>query len=146
MVGLEVFSLEVKQNDIRLEHFLCAIGIRIQESEELYKGKVTILAVEETEDPLGRYGQSISHVVITLKSTKESKTLKLDPSTHDGLSKEGVSVRDAIYINTNSGAIKNVGHSNAYTTKFNLEADEYAPLPKIDVHKKIEVVCRDHFT
>ena len=55
--------------------------------------RVTELAVEETEDPLGRYGQSISHVVIALKSTKGSKALKLDPSIHDGLSKEGVSVK-----------------------------------------------------
>jgi len=140
MVGSEVFSSEVKKTEILMEHFRRAIGLRIRESKEVYEGEVTELTVEETEDPLGGYGRSISHVVITLKSTKGSKTLKLDPSIHDGLSKEGVSVGDVIYIEANSGAVKRVGRSDAYAAEFDLEAEEYVPLPKGDVHKKKEVV------
>jgi len=140
MVGSEVFSSEVKKTEILMEHFRRAIGLRIRESKEVYEGEVTELSVEETEDPLGGYGRSISHVVITLKSTKGSKTLKLDPSIHDGLTKEGVSVGDVMYIEANSGAVKRVGRSDAYATEFDLEAEEYVPLPKGDVHKKKEVV------
>jgi|EP00970_Alexandrium_tamarense_P002996 RuvB-like protein 1 (pontin 52) len=140
MVGSEVFSSEVKKTEILMEHFRRAIGLRIRESKEVYEGEVTELTVEETEDPLGGYGRSISHVVITLKSTKGSKTLKLDPSIHDGLSKEGVTVGDVMYIEANSGAVKRVGRSDAYATEFDLEAEEYVPLPKGDVHKKKEVV------
>jgi RuvB-like protein 1 (pontin 52) len=140
MVGSEVFSSEVKKTEILMEHFRRAIGLRIRESKEVYEGEVTELTVEETEDPLGGYGRSISHVVITLKSTKGSKTLKLDPSIHDGLTKEGVSVGDVMYIEANSGAVKRVGRSDAYATEFDLEAEEYVPLPKGDVHKKKEVV------
>ncbi|KAL9184510.1 hypothetical protein ACHAXT_012480 [Thalassiosira profunda] len=140
MVGSEVFSSEVKKTEILMEHFRRAIGLRIRENKEVYEGEVTELTVEETEDPLGGYGRSISHVVITLKSTKGSKTLKLDPSIHDGLSKEGVSVGDVMYIEANSGAVKRVGRSDAYATEFDLEAEEYVPLPKGDVHKKKEVV------
>lgn len=33
-----------------------------------------------------------------------------------------------------------VGRSDAYATEFDLEAEEYVPLPKGDVHKKREVV------
>ena len=47
---------------------------------------------------------------------------------------------DVIYIEANSGAIKRVGRSDAYATEFDLEAEEYVPLPKGDVHKKREVV------
>lgn len=79
-------------------------------------------------------------MVITLKTTKGSKTLKLDPSIHDGLSKEGVTVGDVMYIEANSGAVKRVGRSDAYATEFDLEAEEYVPLPKGEVHKKKEVV------
>mmetsp|Transcript_36059 Transcript_36059/g.64948 ORF Transcript_36059/g.64948 Transcript_36059/m.64948 type:complete len:456 (+) Transcript_36059:242-1609(+) len=140
MVGSEVFSSEVKKTSILMEHFRRAIGLRIRESKEVYEGEVVDLAVEETEDPLGGYGRSISHVVITLKSTKGSKTLKLDPSIHDGLTKEGVTVGDVMYIEANSGAVKRVGRSDAYATEFDLEAEEYVPLPKGDVHKKKEVV------
>ena len=33
-----------------------------------------------------------------------------------------------------------VGRSDAYSTEFDLEAEEYVPLPKGDVHKKKEIV------
>merc|ERR1712137_438716 len=38
------------------------------------------------------------------------------------------------------GAAKRVGRSDQYATEFDLEADEYVPVPKGDVHKKKEVV------
>merc|ERR1712032_408218 len=88
MVGSEVFSSEVKKTEVLMEQFRRAIGLRIRENKEVYEGEVTELTVEETEDPLGGYGRAISHVVITLKATKGSKTLKLDPSIHNGLTKE----------------------------------------------------------
>ena len=45
-----------------------------------------------------------------------------------------------IYIEANSGAVKRVGRCDAYATEFDLEAEEYVPLPKGDVHKKKEIV------
>ena len=36
------------------------------------------------------YGKTISSVVITLKTSKGSKTLKLDPSIHENLTREKV--------------------------------------------------------
>lgn len=38
---------------------------------------------------------------------------------------------DVIYIEANSGAVKRVGRSDAYATEFDLEAEEYVPLPKV---------------
>lgn len=140
LTGSEVFSSEVKKTEVLMEHFRRAIGLRIRESKEVYEGEVTELTVEETEDPLGGYGRTVSHVVIGMKTTKGTKTLRLDPAIHDGLTKEGVTVGDVIYIEANSGAIKRVGRSDAYATEFDLEAEEYVPLPKGDVHKKREVV------
>lgn len=77
---------------------------------------------------------------LVLKQQKEQKKLKLDPSIHESLTKEGVSIGDVIYIESNSGAVKRVGRSDAFATEFDLEAEEYVPLPKGDVHKKKEVV------
>ena len=37
---------------------------------------------------------------------------------------------DVIYIEANSGAVKRVGRSDAYATEFDLEAEQYVPLPK----------------
>ena len=47
---------------------------------------------------------------------------------------------DVIYIEANSGAVKRVGRSDAYASEFDLEAEEYVPLPKGDVHKRKEIV------
>jgi RuvB-like protein 1 (pontin 52) len=95
---------------------------------------------EETENPLGGYGRTISHVIIGLKTTKGSKQLRLDPSIYEALQKEHVAIGDVIYIEANSGAVKRVGRSDVYASEFDLEADEYVPLPKGDVHKKKEIV------
>ena len=51
-----------------------------------------------------------------------------------------VAVGDAIYIEANSGAVKRVGRSDAFAKEFDLEAEEYVPLPKGEVHKKKEIV------
>ncbi len=45
-----------------------------------------------------------------------------------------------IYIEATSGGVKRVGRSDAYAAEYDLEAEEYVPLPKGDVHKKKEIV------
>ena len=75
-----------------------------------------------------------------LKTVKGTKQLKLDPTIYDSILKEKVQVGDVIYIEANSGSVKRVGRCDAYATEFDLEAEEYVPLPKGDVHKKKEIV------
>ena len=140
MVGSEVYSSEVKKTEILMENFRRAIGLRIKESKEVYEGEVVSIAPEETENPLGGYGKTVSHVVISLKTAKGTKSLKLDPAIYEGIQKEHVNVGDVIYIEASTGAVKRVGRCDAYATEFDLEAEEYVPLPKGDVHKKKEIV------
>jgi len=140
MVGSQVVSAEVKQTEIIMQHVRRAMGLRIRETKEVYEGEVTTLDVQETEDPLGGYGRAISHVVLGLKTSKGTKTLRLDPSIHESLTKERVTVGDVIYIESNSGSVKRVGRSDVYATEFDLEAEDYVPIPKGDVHKKRQVV------
>lgn len=140
MVGSEVYSSEVKKTEVLMENFRRAIGLRIKENKEVFEGEVIELTPEETENPLGGYGKTISQVVIGLKTVRGTKQLRLDPTIYESLQKERVSVGDVIYIEANSGAVKRVGRSDVYSTEFDLEAEEYVPLPKGDVHKKKEVV------
>ncbi|KAG8267610.1 RuvB-like protein 1 [Homalodisca vitripennis] len=86
------------------------------------------------------YGKTVSHVIIGLKTAKGTKQLKLDPSIYESLQKEKVEPGDVIYIEANSGAVKRQGRSDTFATEFDLEAEEYVPLPKGDVHKKKEVI------
>ena len=45
-----------------------------------------------------------------------------------------------IYIEANNGAVKRVGRSDTFATEYDLEADEFVPVPKGDVHKKKDIV------
>lgn len=140
MVGSEVYSTEIKKTEVLMENFRRAIGLRIKETKEVYEGEVTELTPVETENPMGGYGKTVAQVVIGLKTAKGTKQLKLDPSIYESLQKEKVEVGDVIYIEANSGAVKRQGRSDTFATEFDLEAEEYVPLPKGDVHKKKEVV------
>merc|ERR1712028_22455 len=140
MVGSEVYSSEVKKTEVLMENFRRSIGLRIKETKEVYEGEEAELTPEEAENPLGGYGKTVAHVVVGLKTTKGTKQLKLDPSIYEALQKEKIAAGDVIYIEANSGAVKRVGRSDSYATEFDLEAEEYVPLPKGDVHKKKEVV------
>ncbi|MEW5308203.1 MAG: hypothetical protein WDW38_000180 [Sanguina aurantia] len=125
MVGSEVYSTEVKKTEVLMENFRRAIGLRIKENKE---------------SQTAGYGKAVSHVIIGLKTVKGTKQLKLDPTIYDALVKEKVAPGDVIYVEASSGAVKRVGRCDAYATEFDLEADEYVPLPKGDVHKKKEIV------
>lgn len=140
IVGSELYSAEVKKTAALMENFRKAIGLRIKETKEVYEGEVIELTPEEAENPLGGYGKTISHVIVGLKTAKGTKNLRLDPLIYESIQKERVVVGDVIYVEANTGAVKRVGRSDAYATEFDLEAEEYVPLPKGEVHKKKEIV------
>jgi RuvB-like protein 1 (pontin 52) len=145
MVGSEVYSTEVKKTEILMSNFRRAIGLRIKETKEVFEGEVTALTpIESDSGAAGAagtagYGKTITHILIGLKTTKGTKQLKLDPSIYESLQKEKVALGDVIYIEAGSGAVKRVGRSDSFASEFDLEAEEYVPLPKGDVHKKKEV-------
>ena len=140
MVGSEVYSSEVKKTEILNENFRRAIGLRIKETKEVWEGEVVELRPEEVEDPSGGFTKVVSSVIVTLKTSKGSKQLKLDPSIYENIQKEKITVGDVIYIEANSGNVKRVGRSDAYASEFDLEADSFVPIPKGDVHKKKEIL------
>ncbi|KAJ2007782.1 RuvB ATP-dependent DNA helicase pontin [Coemansia thaxteri] len=140
MTGSEVYSSEVKKTEVLMESFRRAISLRVKDTKEVYEGEVTEITPEEAENPLGGYSKTIANVVIGLKTAKGTKQLRLDPSIYESLLKEKVSTGDVVYIEAITGAVKRVGRSDAYATEYDLEADEYVPLPKGDVHKKREVI------
>lgn len=75
-----------------------------------------------------------------MKSAKGTRRLRLEPSIYESIQKERVAIGDVIYLEANTGSVKRVGRSDVYATEFDLEAEEYVPLPKGDVHKKKEIV------
>ncbi|GMT34900.1 hypothetical protein PFISCL1PPCAC_26197 [Pristionchus fissidentatus] len=139
MVASEVYSSEVKKTEVLMENFRRAIGLRVREKKEVFEGEVTELTPMEIDNPTG-YGKAIDSVRISLKTMKGSKQLKLDPSIYDSILKQRIETGDIIYIEANSGAVKRVGRCDNFASEFDLEADEFVPLPKGEVHKTKEVV------
>ena len=137
IVGSEVFSAEIKKTEVLMENFRRAIGLRVKEIKEVYEGEVIELTPHEVEGTAPG-GRSLSHLTLGLRTAKGSKQLRLDPSIFAGLQKARVFVGDVVYIESNSGAVKRLGRSDAYRQEFDLEAEEYVPLPKGDVQKKRE--------
>lgn len=140
MVASEVYSSEVKKTEILMENFRRAIGLRVRETKEVYEGEVVEITPVETENPLGGFGKTISHLIVGLKTTKGTKQLKLDPTIYDDIQREKVEVGDVIYIEANSGSIMRQGRCDVYAAEYDLEAEEYVPLPKGDVRKTRKVV------
>lgn len=93
-------------------------------------------------------GKVVKHVVIGLRTTKGTKQLKLDPSIYDGLQREKVNVGDVIYIEASSGAVRRVGRCDTYATEYDLEAEEYVPMPKV-CHEtspnQLSIVMKEYF-
>ena len=103
MSGAETYSQEVKKTEVLMENLRRAIGLRVREVKEVYEGEVLEMVVEETENPHGGYGKAVSAIVMTLKTTKGTKSLKLAPQIHEGLQKQKVRPGDVIYIEAQSG-------------------------------------------
>lgn len=139
LVASEVYSSEVKKTEVLMRSFRRAIGLRVKETKDVYEGEVTELSPVEAADNSG-LGKTISHLVLSLKTAKGSKQLKLDPSIYDSILKQRVEVGDVIYIEANSGIVKRVGRCDVYASEFDLEADEFVPMPKGDVRKSKDLV------
>ncbi|KAI8904436.1 TIP49 C-terminus-domain-containing protein [Gorgonomyces haynaldii] len=140
MVGSEVYSTEIKKTEVLMENFRRSIGLRMKEVKEVYEGEVTELNPVEQENVLGGYSKTVSHVIIGLKTVKGSKQLKLSPVIYENIQKENVTVGDVIYIEAVNGSVKRVGRSDSFASEYDLEAEEYVPVPKGEVHKKKEVI------
>ena len=140
MVGSEVYSTEAKKTEVLMENFRRAIGLKIKETKEVWEGEITELKTEEKDDLSGTNTKVVSSVLITLKTSKGTKQLKLDPSMHENLTREKCAIGDVIYIEASTGNVKRIGRCDVYSDAHDLEADEFVPLPKGDVHKKKEIV------
>lgn len=138
MVGSEVYSSEVKKTEVLKENFRRAIGLRIREIKDVYEGEVAEITPVEAEDASGV--RAVSHVLVTLRSARGSRTLKLDPAVHASLTAARAGVGDVVWIEAGAGTVRRLGRSDAYTAEHDLEADEYVSVPKGDVHKRREVI------
>ncbi|KAK4421535.1 RuvB-like protein 1 [Sesamum alatum] len=97
--------------------------------------------VKKTEILMENFGRAIGLRIKENKEVYEGEVTELSPEETESMTGGyGKTVGDVIYMEANSGTVKRVGISDAFATEFDLEAEEYVPLPKGEVHKKKEIV------
>lgn len=140
MSGTEVYSNEVKKTEVLEEALRRSILVRMRELKDIYEGEIAELRILDEENPLSSYSKKVKEIFITLKTSKESKKLKLASSLYEQIDKQRIVNGDVVYIEVNSGIIKKLGRSEAHMNDFDLEADTYVPIPKGEVLKRKEVI------
>ena len=99
--------------------------------------------VKKTEILMENFRRAIGLRIKENKEVWEGEVTEITPeetTVYENLQKEKVQIGDVIYIETSTGAVKRVGRCDAYATEFDLEAEEYVPIPKGEPHKKKEIV------
>eukprot|EP01083_Nonionella_stella_P085002 235391_1 len=142
IVGSEVYSTEIKKTEVLMENFRRSIGLRIREVKEVYEGEIYELKPIEASSNISANPNkaSISQICIGLKTAKNKKMIKVDPSIWEQIQKQKIKKGDVVYIEANAGKIQRVGRCDVYSTEFDLETETYVPLPKGNAHKKKEVI------
>ena len=119
MVAREVYSAEVKKTEILMENFRRSIGLRVKEMKEVYEGEVVELSPHEIDNGLSGTGRTVSHLNVSLKSSKGIRQLKLDPAIFEAFKKSRVSIGDVVYIEAGSGIVKRLGRSETFKSELN---------------------------
>mmetsp|Transcript_60979 Transcript_60979/g.54979 ORF Transcript_60979/g.54979 Transcript_60979/m.54979 type:complete len:456 (+) Transcript_60979:78-1445(+) len=136
IVGSEVYSTEIKKTEVLMENFRRSIGLRIREIKEVYEGEIFELKPIENVSNTS----SISQVNIGLKTNKNKKIIRVDPSIWEQIQKQKIKKGDIVYIEANSGIIRRIGRCDIYSTEYDLESENYVSIPKGNVHKKKEII------
>lgn len=137
IVGSEVYSTEIKKTEVLMENFRRSIGLRIREIKEVYEGEIFELKPIEN---INANKTSISQVNIGLKTNKNKKIIRVDPSIWEQIQKQKIKKGDVVYIEANSGIIRRIGRCDVYSTEYDLESENYVSIPKGNVHKKKEII------
>lgn len=139
MSGTETYSNEIKKTEVLQEALRRSILVRMRELKDVYEGEVVELRIVDEESPLRSHSRRVKEILMTLRTSKESKKLKLSPTLYEQIDKQKIVNGDVVYIEVNSGVVKKLGRGEAHMNDFDLEADIYVPIPKGDVLKRKEV-------
>eukprot|EP00070_Physeter_catodon_P036342 XP_028343236.1 ruvB-like 1 [Physeter catodon] len=129
-----------------LTHMLTKIGEKMSVAEfescvevSIYEC-LSLTEIREAEvcNTLPSFSGTVLRVALLLSATVNELLQMLLTSV--GIQKAQVRVGDVIYIEASTGNVKRVGRSDAFATEFDLDADEFVPIPKGDVHKKKEII------
>ena len=111
MSGSEVYSSERKKTEVLIESIRKCIGVEIHEMRKVYEGEVTHVDIITAPHPYNPYQKVPESVRLTLKTTKEEKTIEAGASIAQQIIQQGITEGSVVHIDAESGRVANLGLS-----------------------------------
>lgn len=138
--GSEIYSAELKKTEVLMQAMRKAIGVRIRERRWIYEGVVEKMEIRYGKHPLNPYAEVPTGGVLTLKTDKETRTLRVDANVIYQLLQRGVTEGDVIWIDEETGRVTRVGRAKGYTGDYDISPKELVDMPSGPIYKEKEFV------
>jgi len=142
MSGSEIYSSERKKTEILIEAIRKCIGVEIHEMRKVYEGEVTGIDIRTAPHPYNPYQKVPESVRLTLKTTKQEKTIEAGASIAQQIIQMGITEGSVIQIDAETGRVANLGLSleSAKGKAYDVDTRQKVPRPSGDVLKEKEFV------
>jgi TBP-interacting protein len=142
MSGSEIYSSERKKTEILIEAIRKCIGVEIHEMRKVYEGEVTSVDIRTAPHPYNPYQKVPESIRLTLKTSKEEKTIEAGASIAQQIMQESISEGSVVHIDAESGRVANLGLSleSAKGKTYDVDTRRKVPRPDGEVLKDKEFV------
>jgi TBP-interacting protein len=142
MSGSEIYSSERKKTEVLIEAIRKCIGVEIHEMRKVYEGEVAGVDIRTTSHPYNPYQKVPESVRITLKTTKQEKTIEAGASIAQQIIQQGITEGHVVQIDAETGRVVNLGLSleSAKGKTYDVDTSQKIPRPTGDVLKEKEFV------
>jgi TBP-interacting protein len=142
MSGSEIYSSERKKTEVLIEAIRKCIGVEIHEMRKVYEGEVAGIDIRTSSHPYNPYQKVPESVRITLKTTKQEKTIEAGASIAQQIIQQGITEGHVIQIDAETGRVANLGLSLESTKgkTYDVDTSQKIPRPTGDVLKEKEFV------
>jgi len=142
MSGSEIYSSERKKTEVLIEAIRKCIGVEIHEMRKVYEGEVANVDIITAPHPYNPYQKVPESVRLTLKTTKEEKTIEAGETIAQQIIQENISEGHVVQIDAETGRVANLGLSleSIKGKKYDVDTRRKIPRPDGTIVKEKEFV------
>ncbi len=137
--GSEIYSAELKKTEVLMQAMRKSIGVRIRERRWVYEGVLEKMDVRYDRHPLNPYAQVPVGGTITLKTDRETRTLRVDSNIIYQILSKGISEGDVIWIDEETGRVSRAGRAKGYGD-YDVRPRDLVDIPTGPIYKEKEFV------
>lgn len=142
MSGSEIYSSERKKTEILIEAIRKCIGVEVHEMRKVYEGEVTNVDIVTAPHPYNPYQKVPESVRLTLKTTKDEKTIEAGATIAQQIIQQNISEGNVVQIDAETGRVASLGLSleSAKGKTYDVDTRRKIPRPNGKVLKEKEFV------